>query len=116
MDHFVLVLSPMIEVVLLNQSLHQFNPLRPWMNQLDLALRLSFYRPLRLGLARVRVRRVRGGVVAFGKLRIEDWIFGVLGLAPGANSLESLVLLGALFLDGVDLVEDEAHARREGRR
>lgn len=34
--------------------------------------------------------------------------------SPGANSLESLVFVVALFFDGVDLVEDEAEAGGEG--
>ena len=42
---------------------------------------------------------------------------GVSGLAPSADALEGLVLLGEegllLFFDGVDLVEDEAEAGGE---
>lgn len=36
------------------------------------------------------------------------------GLAPSADTLEGLVLLGVAFLDCVDLIEDEAEAGREG--
>lgn len=37
----------------------------------------------------------------------------VLGLAPGSDALEGFVPVEAVLLDGVDLVEDEAHASRE---
>lgn len=37
----------------------------------------------------------------------------MFGLAPSADTLECFVLLGVAFLDGVDLIEDEAEAGRE---
>jgi hypothetical protein len=43
-------------------------------------------------------------------------IFIPFGFAPSLDSLESVVLLGAFFLDSIDLVENEAHTSRKRRR
>lgn len=43
-------------------------------------------------------------------------LVGLFGLTPGTYHLQGSVLLGALLLNGIDLVEHEAHASREGRR